>query len=87
MNFVPIFAYCKLTREKLKSSSIIIPQGADKRNAKCFGVLEATGESASDVVKALVGKRVLFKEFAGSWIEIDGEQTFVCHEDDILGEV
>ena len=89
MKFEPIFAYCKIEREKLKSKSglILLPDGADKRNAKGFGILVAAGDTASDVIKTLVGKRVLFKEFAGSWVEIEGEQTFVCHEEDILGVV
>jgi len=89
MNYVPIFAYCKIERERLKSKSglIFIPPDAEKRNAKGFGILVSTGENTNEKVKALVGKRVLFKEFAGSWVELEGEQTFVCHEDDILGEI
>ena len=89
MKFVPIFTYCKIEREKLKSKSglILLPDGADKRNAKGFGVLVSVGENTNEVVKALVGKRVLFKEYAGSWIELDGEQTFAVDETDILGEI
>ena len=89
MNYVPIFEYCKLEREKLKSKSglILFPEGADRRNAKGYGILMAAGESADDKIKALVGRRVLFKEHAGSWVMLEGEETFVCHQEDILGEI
>ena len=89
MKFAPIFAYCALERERLKSTSgmIIIPQGVDKRNAKNYGVLLSVGDKAEDFVKGLIGKRVLSKEHAGSWVKLGDDELFVCHEEDILGEV
>ena len=89
MNYVPIHTYCKIEREKLKSKSglIFIPESAEKRNARGYGVLEATGPNADPQVKALIGQRVIFKEFAGSWIELDGERTFVVDHEDILGAI
>jgi co-chaperonin GroES (HSP10) len=50
-------------------------------------VLKAAGQNAMPEVQALVGKKVLFKEFAGSWIELAGERTFVVDHEDILGEI
>jgi len=89
MKFVPLFEYCALEREKLKSRSglIIIPEAAEKRNAKSYGVLKEVGEGCSEDVKALQGKRVLFKEFAGNWMKIGDDEIFVCHQEELLGEV
>ena len=89
MNYVPILSYCKISRDRLKSKSglILIPETADKRNARAYGTLDSVGEGCCESVKALVGKRVLFKEFSGSWVELEGERTFVVEETDILGEI
>ena len=87
MKFEPLFEYCALEREKLKSSSIIIPKSAEKKYAKAFGVLSSVGAGCDESVKALQGKRVLFKEFAGNWMKLGADEIFVCHQEELLGEV
>jgi co-chaperonin GroES (HSP10) len=87
MKFEPLFAYCALEREKLKSSTIIIPSAAEKKYAKSYGILTEVGPECTDEVKALQGKRVMFKEFAGNWMKLGEDEIFVCHQEEILGAV
>lgn len=89
MKFEPLFEYCALEREKLQSSvrKIIIPDQYDKKYAKSYGVLTEVGPGCTDEVKALQGKRVLFKEFAGNWMKLGDDEIFVCHQEELLGEV
>lgn len=81
----PLFAYVVVEKEKLKSSSIIVPKEAAARHAQPYGVLTAAGPNCSDDVKALVGKTVLFKRHSGDWLkDPKGEEFYVIHEEDIL---
>lgn len=79
----PLFAKIILTREKLKSSNIIIPAEAEKRNAKAVGIVVAVGPNADDAIQ--VGQKVMFGQYAGDWIEIDGDEYFICLDEDIHG--
>ena len=84
----PLFSYVVLERAKLKSTSIIIPDMADKRLAPSHGVVVAVGRMCEDDVKALVGKLVLFKQHAGAWVKTpDGKEYFSLEEKDIIGEI
>ena len=88
MRIEPLFSYVVLEREKLKSSSIIIPETAEKRNAPSCGVVKAVGRMCEDDVKALIGKLVLFKQHAGAWVKTpDGDEFFSIEESDIIGEI
>lgn len=88
MKIEPLFSYVVLEREKLKSLSIIIPEGADKRLAPSCGVVIATGRMCEDDIKALVGKNVIFKQHAGAWVKTpDGVEYFALEESDIIGVI
>ena len=88
MKIEPLFSYVVLERQKLKSSSIIIPETAEKRLAPSCGVVVATGRMCEDDVKALVGKLVLFKQHAGAWVKTpDGKEFFSLEEKDLIGEI
>ena len=88
MKIEPLFSYVVLERQKLKSSSIIIPETAEKRLAPSCGVVVATGRMCEDDVKALVGKLVLFKQHAGAWVKTpDGKEYFSLEEKDLIGEI
>jgi co-chaperonin GroES (HSP10) len=89
MKISPLFSYVVLERKKLQEkTSILIPEGYEKRNAPNIGVVKACGEMCEDSVKALTGKEVLFKQHAGAWIETpDGEEYFSLEESDIIGVI
>lgn len=80
----PKFGRVLIEREKLKST-IIIPEGAAKRNAHCEGVIVALGETAGwtevpnqGIVQTLkIGDRVVFGRHAGAWL--DGTFSLAFH--------
>lgn len=87
MNLIPKFAYLIVEREKLKTT-IILPDKVDKRLATCYGIVRAVGPTAEDDIKALIGKKILFKQHAGNWMEDpNGEEIYVLHEEDVIAEV
>jgi len=84
--FHPFWAFVLLERESIqKTTSLIIPETAEKRNAPAEGIIIAVGKTADDDIKRLKGQKVLFKKNSGDWIKIDGVERFICHEEDILG--
>lgn len=80
----PKFGRVLIEREKLKSS-IIIPDGAAKRNAHCEGVIVALGETAGwteipnqGIMQTLkIGDRVVFGRHSGAWL--DGTFSMAFH--------
>jgi co-chaperonin GroES (HSP10) len=84
--YKPVFARVLIERELKKSSSIIIPDGAAKRNAPSSGVIVALGETASQTLQ--VGQKVLFGKHAGAWLdptkEGDDGTLYICQDEDIL---
>jgi chaperonin GroES len=81
----PLFAFVVLEREKLVSKGgIIIPDAAQKTNAKQKGRVSAIGPAVDAVA---IGDLVLFGQFSGSWIEMDGRDFYIVHEEDILARV
>lgn len=79
----PLFAKVILQREKV-NTSIIIPVDAERRNAPSKGVVLAVGPEVEGVKP---GDRVYFGQHAGGWIEIEGEEYFICIDEDIHGIV
>ncbi len=74
----PLFARVLLQREKMKNSTLIIPDDAAKRNAPAKGKVVAVGPAADSVIE--VGKTYLFGRHAGTWLNSEG--TVVVREDD-----
>jgi len=88
MKITPLWEFVIVERKKLKSSSIIIEEDAARRHAEQGkGVVQAVGDKAEDFIKELVGKEIVFKQHAGNWMEIDGEDIFPLHQDDILAVI
>ena len=87
MKLKPMWDYVLLEREKLKATGIIIPESAEKRNARARGVVLAVGPSCEPEIKALVGKLVIIGQYAGDWIKAPDGEYYVCKETDILVEV
>ena len=83
--FTPKFAFVVLEREKLKSAGgIIIPESAQKTNAKQQGRVAAVGPAVTDVA---MGELVIFGQFSGSWFEHKGRDFYFVHEEDILARI
>lgn len=86
MKLKPKFGRVLLEREKLKSSTIIIPDGADKRNAHAFGKVVAVGPTCDESIA--VGTTVIIGKFAGDWIKTpDGREMYIVQDEDVLAEV
>ena len=81
----PLFARVLLERETLKSSSIIIPQTAEKRNAPEIGVVVAVGPHADHSIE--LGQKVIFGRHAGDWIKYKDKEFYVVADEDIIGIV
>lgn len=86
----PLFARVLLRREQLKSSSsIIIPDSAQERNAPLRGEVVAIGPAAEGVEP---GDIVVFGQHAGKWVTPSGrppsssdkDALFICQDEDIL---
>lgn len=86
--FTPLFARVLLKRNKTdKIGSIILPETAkDKYNPE-EGLLIATGHTADDAVKEMIGQKVMFAKYSGAWIKIKDEEYFLCQDEDLLGVV
>jgi chaperonin GroES len=81
----PLFDRVLLEREQLKAGSIIIPETARDRNAPSRGLVVAVGPTCTGAVKK--GDRVLFGQHAGATLRVDGIETFVVAEEDIIAVV
>jgi co-chaperonin GroES (HSP10) len=95
MELNPLFSRVLIRRERFasKSSSIIIPEEAAKRNAPVKGEVVAVGPGADASIRE--GMTVIFGQYAGAWINAEGAavagpeeaEFFVCMDEDIIAEV
>ena len=85
MKLRPLFDRVLLQREELKTGSIIIPDVAKERNAPNRGKVVAVGDGCKGVVN--VGDRVLFGAHAGALLKVDGVESYVVAEEDIIAIV
>lgn len=84
--FTPLFARVLLKRERTeKIGSIIIPDTAKGKLDPEEGILVAVGHTAEPEIQELIGKKVMFAKYSGAWLKIDGEEYFMCQEEDLLG--
>ena len=84
MQTAPLWSYCIVEREELKSSSIYIDPKIAQRNASTDGILIYAGAGCEPFVKALMGRKVYFKNFAGDWKKINGKDAYFIEETDII---
>lgn len=89
MKLVPQHEYLILKRELVEKTDggILIPEEAQKRNLDNIGIVEAVGGAAQDWVQRLVGREVIFKQFGGNWMALEGHEFYAIHEDDIIATV
>lgn len=70
-------------KEKM-NTKLIIPPTAEKRNAPCDGILLECGSTATEDIRKHIGKKVIFAQYSGAWIEVNKEERFICNDEDIL---
>ncbi len=81
----------RIEEEETSKGGIIIPDAAKEKSqegkvvAVGKGVIRDDGKLQKLDVKR--GDRVLFGKFAGTEVNLDGEEYFIIREDDVLGIV
>jgi chaperonin GroES len=84
----PLFARVLLKRETLQeklSTSLIIPDEAQKRNAPSEGVVVAVGPTCDETIE--VGQKVLFGRHAGDYFEVGDEEFYILADEDIIATI
>lgn len=105
VKYEPKFGRVTIRREveKKTSGGVYIPESAQKRNARCVGIIDALGDTAgwADVpekgyIQTLrVGDTVVFGRHSGAWLdatygangENDDGTLFICQDADILAVI
>lgn len=89
IGFEPLFARVLIERkiETKTTGGIIIPENSAKKNSRSEGVVLKVGPTCEEDIKALVGKKVTFSDYAGSWMELgdEGKEYYLINEDDLWG--
>ena len=81
----------RLEEEKTSQGGIIIPDSASEKPTQGEVVAVGTGKALDNgEVRALavkVGDKVLFGQYAGNNVKIDGDELTVMREDDVMAVV
>lgn len=86
--FTPLFARVLLKRDKVeKIGSIILPDTAHNKYNPEEGIVVAIGHTVDEIIADLIGKKVMFAKYSGAWIKIQGDEYFMCQDEDLLGVV
>lgn len=93
MGLRPMFAFVLVEREKLTNSAIIIPEAAQKANAKARGKVVEIGPDADERIK--IGGTYIFGKYAGDWVNAEGKSVaspdeaeyYILKDEDLLCEV
>ena len=80
----------RIKQEDKTKSGIIIPDTAKEKPQE--GTVTAVGSGKRDDGKVVpvdvkVGDRVLFGQYAGTEIKLNGEEYLILREDDVLGVI
>ena len=80
----------RIKQEDKTKSGIIIPDTAKEKPQE--GTVTAVGSGKRDDGKVVpvdvkVGDRVLFGQYAGTEIKLDGDEYLILREDDVLGVI
>ena len=84
MKLRPLFDRVLIQREQLKTTGIIVPDSAKKRNAPHRGIVTAIGPSCEHDPPIKVGDRVMFGMHSGAEIDADGIETYIVAGKDLL---
>lgn len=82
MRLKPKFGRVLLERERMTSSSLIIPENVEKMHAPARGKVVAVGPECDESISE--GMDVLFGQYAGAWIMVDNQEFFICQDEDVL---
>ncbi len=70
--------------ETKTASGLVIPQTAQEKTQT--GVVEAVGDD-KDEIKVEVGQKVMYDKYAGTKVEIDGDDYLIVQMSDIIATV
>ena len=94
MNIRPLLdrVVVRRTEEETKSSGgIVIPESAAEKPSQGEVLAVGPGKKLDDgsvqPVDVNVGDKILFGEYAGSTVKLDGEELFILNESDVFGVV
>ena len=76
--------------ETTSAGGIVIPDSATEKPAQGEIIAVGNGQITDNGVRALdvkVGDQVMFAQYAGTEIKVDGEELLVMREEDIMGVV
>ena len=79
----------RVEEERTTASGIVIPESASAEKPD-QGVIEAVGNGkildngSTNALDVKVGDKVLFGEYAGQAVKVDGDELLVMREDDIM---
>jgi len=77
----------RIQHEEMKKGGIIIPDTAKEKPQKGEVVAVAKLKKDEDPLPVKKGDKVLFGKYAGTEIEIDGEEYLILEESDILAVI
>jgi len=81
----------RVKEEEKTKGGIIIPDTAKEKPIEGEVIAVGKGKSLDDgkvrPVDVKVGDRVLFGKYSGTEVKIDGDETLILREDDILGVI
>jgi chaperonin GroES len=79
----------RVEEEEKTKGGIIIPDSAKEKPIEGKVIAVGKGKLGEDgkvhPLDVKAGDRVLFSKYAGTEVKIDGEETLIMREDDILG--
>jgi chaperonin GroES len=81
----------RVEEEEKTKGGIIIPDSAKEKPAEGKVIAVGKGKIGEDgklqALDVKPGDRILFSKYAGTEVKVDGEETLIMREDDILGVI
>jgi chaperonin GroES len=81
----------RVEEEEKTKGGIIIPDSAKEKPAEGKVIAVGKGKIGEDgklqPLDVKVGDRILFSKYAGTEVKVDGDETLIMREDDILGVI
>ena len=81
----------RVEEETKTKGGIIIPDSAKEKPAEGKVIAVGKGKIGEDgklqPLDVKPGDRILFSKYAGTEVKVDGEETLIMREDDILGVI
>ena len=81
----------RVEEEETTAGGIIIPDTAKEKpqegKVKAVGPGKITDDGKTQPLDVKAGDRVLFSKYAGTEVNLDGEEHLIIREDDVLGVI